>query len=273
MKNSLILFLLLILFPATSQLFAQTDYIVTITGDSISNVTITGYPVKPDLFPNVYNEKINKKYEDLHITYQTLSGKKETENFSDVKAFSVKNVRIIPWHARPLSYNEKGKIEFTKILEVPGKTKEQLYNSARSFLITTFKLTGDAISQALIEDKENGMLSIARVQDEINSNQPYNSPKFNSWITYSITIRVKDGKCKITVTDFTHHYEKGFIFNDKMIQKLESNIEDYVGKWRTDGGAIKGHLYKGYMQMFYCAEDKLIAGFEKSILQKTDDNW
>jgi hypothetical protein len=263
--------LMLICLLFTLTVSAQNDYIVMMNNDSIAGVTVTGYPTKPGISVNYYNERLNKKYMDMRILY-TLKGKSENEYYSEVKAFSMNGKRIIPWHARPLTFNADNKIEFSKVLEFPDKTKDQLYAAAKSFFISTYSLSGENIQKYLIEDKENGMLSLQRMVDAFTSEQPYDSPKFSSWITYDLVIRVKDKKCKITINNFSMHYEKGHIFDNKAIDRYDPPMETVAREWRQSNGTVHLHLYKGYLNMFYCAQDKLIQGIEDA-LNKKDDNW
>ena len=73
---------------------------------------------------------------------------------------------------------------------------------------------------------------------------------------YDFTVMVKDNKCKITATNFKYHYETGPIFNNKLVEKKDVKVEDFVNIWKSNNGSIKNHWYQGLMMMTYCAEDK-----------------
>jgi len=278
LKFSLSLLLFLITAPpAFSQNTrerVQNDYIIKTNNDSIGNITITSYPEKLGLIVNSYNKKLMPRYEDHRINYTNSKGKEEFEFYSDVKSFSSQGTKFRTWHSREIPYNE-GRIEFEKIIDMEGKTKDELYILVRSWMIGRFKLTADAIQRVLIENEAIGSLAINNISDGLISVTPPNSPTFSNWINFNLTIRVKDDKCKITLSNFIYHYEKGRIFNDKFKETNNINVENFVKDWRSEKGVIMSHWYQGLMMMFYCAEDKIIPDFEKSMIakEKDDDDW
>jgi hypothetical protein len=251
--------------------YSQGDYLVTTQGDSIVGIKILSYPAKGIINVNGYNTKLNIKYEDFHIAYKSSAGSEESKNYSDIKAFSSEGNRIVTWHARPVPYME-GRIEFNEIINAEGKTKDQLYGLARSYLIAKLSLTAEAIDKFLVENKENGMIVVNNVRDFVNTITPYDSPPFTNWIMYDITIRVKDNRSKITLSNFRCHYETGKIFDNKFVEAHDIKAEDMVNTWRDRNGSINSHLYQGMLMMFYCAEDLTIKEFEKS-LTTSEEEW
>ena len=261
--------LVLFLFTAITA-FSQNDYIIKTNSDSIGGITITSYPVAMTLTVNAYNKRLNVRYEDFQVNYTKPDGEKESEAYSNVRSVLINGIKYTTWHARKVPYTD-GRIEFNKIIEIPGKSKEQLYTLARSWLIGKMGLTADAIQKYMVEDKENGIMTINSVSDGLISMTPYDSPTFSYWINYDLTVKVKDNKCRISFANFRYHYETGKIFDNKFIEKNNIRIEDFANDWKSSGGAITSHWYQGLMMMFYCAEDKGILDFEKKLLIK--DDW
>jgi hypothetical protein len=254
----------------TVSTYAQDDYLVSISGDSITHITIVSFPAKGIMNVNGYNAKLFEKYEDLKIEYKTNSGEEISENYNRIKAFSVNGKRIVTWHVRDIHLNSEGKIEFNKIIEVQGKTRDQLYTIARSWLIGKLGLTSEAIDKYLVEDKENGTLTINNLLDGKNTITPYDSPPFSNWIMYSITVRVKDNRSKITLGNFSCHYETGKIFDNKFVQNNDVPGEYLLKNWKNKN-TINSHLYQGLLLMVYLAEDVTIKDYEARLLQNEED--
>ncbi len=271
MRTNGLCIVLLMLFSITfNNIFSQGDYFVRVNGDSVCNITITGYPAKGVINVNGYNSKLYEKYEDLNIVYKTSTGEESNEYYNRVKVFCINGKRITTWHARNIPLNAEGKIEFNKVIEIEGKTKEQLYTVARSWIISKLGLTADAIDKYLVEDREAGIITISNLIDGKNTITPYDSPPFSNWIMYTITIRVRDNRSKVTLGNFSCHFETGKIFDNKYVESNDVTAENVVNNWRVKS-AINSHLYQGLLLMFYLAEDVTMKEFEARLLQKEED--
>lgn len=271
MKNTtLFLFQILIFILICMDIHGQRDYLVRINGDSITNISITGYPEKGIIAVNGFNTRLNEKYEDFQIIYKTTKGDEVSEPYNTIKAFCTNGNRIVTWHARKLYLNAENKIEFNKVIEVPGKTKDQLYTIARSWLISKLGLTSDAIDKYLVEDKENGIITINNLIDGRQTITPYDAPEFSNWIMYTLTIKVKDNRSKITMGHFSCHYETAKIFNEKVVLTDDVSGEYLINNWR-EKNYISSHLYQGLLLMVYIAEDVTIKEFEARLLKQEED--
>lgn len=248
---------------------AQDDYIVTIEDKTISGIKITLIPQKLERYTvNVYNDNLMPKYEDLKITYTSPNSKKpQTIEYNQVKKYRASGNDYIPWHARKVPYVD-GKIIFDTIVEVPGKTKDELYAKARSALIMGMSLTADQIQKTLVEDRDGGSIMVRKLI--VGSGD---QGRFSSYIFFNLLIRVKDGKARMTVGDIVLHYAKGAIFNDAALYNYEVKSETFAEKWR-DGKTIKSHYYKGVLLMFFNIEDVLIKNFVNMYTgEQTSNDW
>lgn len=89
------------------------------------------------------------------------------------------------------------KICYSEVVEVPGVSKDELYNRAYTWFVKTYKSAKDVIQMA---DKESG---------KIIGKGWFTHPFSKIKTEHSVTIMVKDGRYKYIITDF--------IFNDKMV--------------------------------------------------------
>lgn len=93
------------------------------------------------------------------------------------------------------------KITYTEVVDVPGLKKEDLYNRAKAWYVTSTGTTKLALE---LEDKETGKL-LGKVNNPIKINNPPLNNKFEvGSIIYTITVIVKDDKYKYVFTDFVH---------------------------------------------------------------------
>ena len=72
---SCIVAIIAFLFVSNASL-AQNDYIITVEGETIKNITITSFPTAIERYVvNVYNENLMPKYEDLKVIYTKANSK------------------------------------------------------------------------------------------------------------------------------------------------------------------------------------------------------
>lgn len=106
---------------------------------------------------------------------------------------------------------KNGRICYSKVIEVPGVSKSELYDRAYAWFVSTYKSAKDVIQMA---DKESG---------KIIGKGWFTHPFSKLKVDHSVTITVKDGRYKYTITDF--------VFNDRMniggiMTTLNETMED-----------------------------------------------
>lgn len=159
--------------------------------------------------------------------------------------------------ALEMKYNlETGGGEFQKVIEVPGKSANELYNLALRWVTKTFK-NPESVLQAKLE---NEMLrGEGQQKDAVTISK---TPSVLAILKYEFKIEVKDSKVRI------------LIYNMKSISSSGSyNVETYIYKKdcseRTNSQATN---IKESITLFITG---LISSFEDSILEKekATDKW
>jgi hypothetical protein len=135
-----------------------------------------------------------------------------------------------------------GVVTYTNVIQVDGANKEELYSRAKKWFVTTFKSANDVIQ---LDDKENG-----EIVGKGNFNITYYAR--NPIINHTITISVKDGRFKYTITDL--------VYTD--IQGDKFAIENFPKSW-----AGKKKLYETVDREL----TQLISSIEKSMKSKADE--
>jgi len=96
---------------------------------------------------------------------------------------------------------ETKKITYTAVVDVPGMKKDDLYNRAKAWFVTSSGVTKLALE---LEDKETGKL-LGKVNNPIKVNNPPLNNKFEvGSVIYTVTVIAKDDKYKYIFTDFVH---------------------------------------------------------------------
>lgn len=94
---------------------------------------------------------------------------------------------------------ETNKITFTEIVNVDSATKNDLYLRAREWFA---KIYNDSKEVMQVDDKEAGKI-YGKAATSVNVTQMGTSYDFGS-VHYDITVIVKDGRYKYTLTNFYH---------------------------------------------------------------------
>lgn len=95
-------------------------------------------------------------------------------------------------------------IEFTEVVNIDSATKVQLFEQGRRWFAATF---GDSKSVLEISDKESGELTgkgNVKFYHTLNNTITDYESEYSGIITFQISILFKDGKYKVTITNFTH---------------------------------------------------------------------
>lgn len=104
----------------------------------------------------------------------------------------------------------------TKIIEVEGESKNQLYVKANNWVVETFK---DAKSVIQFTDKESGTITGKFYLGGTSIKNKFNSPTASL-----IKIIVKDNASKITIDPPSYTYYKGGRLDSQVKEKTEEEI-------------------------------------------------
>lgn len=95
---------------------------------------------------------------------------------------------------------ESTPISFSEVVKVDSVNKDELFNRARSWFNKSFRSSKDVLN---INDKETGALSGKGLM-QYYSKIFMGSEATRGVIRFTVTIQVKDGRYKYSITDFVH---------------------------------------------------------------------
>jgi hypothetical protein len=91
-------------------------------------------------------------------------------------------------------------LSYSKVIEIPNTPKNQLYNSVKQWLASTYKSLNNVTQ---LDDKDNGVF-IGKGTMTWRS-ETFSMQCSTGYIDYQIKVQVKDNKLKIELSDFQHH--------------------------------------------------------------------
>lgn len=98
--------------------------------------------------------------------------------------------------AEPLSYSE--------VIEVPGRTQTEIYGGIKQWVALNFR-SANAVTQ--MDNPEQSILIVKG-----NFEYEYGSffmSAYTGWVSFTLKFQAKDGRFKVTMTDFVHENKKG----------------------------------------------------------------
>lgn len=121
------------------------------------------------------------------------------------------------------SLNAQDKLNYTKVIQVDGVSKDELYTRAINWFTNSFRNANNVIQ---INDKQNGQIT-AKAHFVYNPNFFVGSGPVKGYIRYTLSIYVKDGRYKYEITDFVH--DPSLSPNSKSVGLITNDI-DYPGE-------------------------------------------
>jgi hypothetical protein len=124
-----------------------------------------------------------------------------------------------------------GRVIYTGVVQVPGRTAKQLYYSSKLWISNTFQ-SSRAVTD--LDDPENGRI-VCKIEQPVKVKHVFNSD-YNSHVKFTITLLFKDGRFKYSFTDFFHEGDSkdgtGGSLNN---EKPNSGLGDIValGNWNN----------------------------------------
>lgn len=180
-----------------------------------------------------------------------------------------------------LSLDKNNSLTYIQVIEAPGRTKEQLYNTLNYWFTATFN---DANSTIKLNDKAGGII-IAQASVENVSTHTGGSNKYNVSIRPIIRVDIKEGRCRVTYSIQAYNVHKfvgGGGFMTAMVGKVNVKEEDQI--WpldqtypfaEKDAFNAKKTSSKACI-MSYCYSqvclDKIEAAIKEGMVGE-DDNW
>ena len=171
-------------------------------------------------------------------------------------------------------------LTYDSVLVFEGKPKDKLYSLSKLFVVQAFKDSKEVIQ---LEDKENGVII-----GKGNFSHQFSNPRFNcnretgkGIVEFTLKIQVKDGKIKVTMTDFNHSPDRvtpygysysipnkvnlGMIYKDKSYSTDEDE-DNGIDKCKAD---IYKDILSQSFEIYKTMLEKLKVEFSKEI--KSED--
>ncbi len=128
-------------------------------------------------------------------------------------------------YKRELPLNDDNRIEFEEIIEIPNKTKTDLYLLSKTWIIENYNSANDVIQ---MDDKEAGKIISKGIYSYLQYGIDYK-------LHHILKIYTKDGKVKINLSSLYFHYS----FMDA---KAETPIRELIidGLYKKNGKVNMG---------------------------------
>lgn len=102
-------------------------------------------------------------------------------------------------------------IHYTKVVEVPGLSKSQIFDKARLYLIDAVRYV---VSSNQVQDKESGLIALNATTDcvyerRIWQSRPKDTFSMSYTFTYKLKIQIKDSRYKLEITDIIYVWKLG----------------------------------------------------------------
>ena len=183
--------------------------------------------------------------------------------------------------------------EYSEVIEVPGKTADQLYSSAREWFAITFKSATDVLK---MDDPVSGKLigkGSSHISESYVTDGLIKVPiKLDWYPSFTIGISIKDGKYKCDITEIiikSNVQGSGIAPIEKSFKELFDQKDNFKNgrdpEWFTKNVEGAGKLsknmiknsakvYESYYNMITKTEQEfsnLLASLQKKM--KETDNW
>jgi hypothetical protein len=125
-------------------------------------------------------------------------------------------------------------LTFSRVVSIENVSKNELYDRAKSWFAETYKSAKDVIQ---MDDKEAGKL-IGKGNFRYDSKVFSGSTQTTGWISYTITLQVKDNKYRYEITNFRHDgngdYDFGLITSSENCPyEMKSTFKNWRDKvWK-----------------------------------------
>lgn len=163
-------------------------------------------------------------------------------------------------------------LTFSKVIEIPNKTKDEIYDDIKEWLAMNFKPT---TLQIQLDDKTKGLIIFTGRIPYFYGRDNYDSK--DGYLDYKTTISIKDNKFRVEITDFEHFPDERKRLNLVGTKKLNNfgMITDSP-KYETQEMNIFGLDQKVWEDIKEKIADfctKFFQNIQSDILNKKKDNF
>lgn len=158
---------------------------------------------------------------------------------------------------------DNGLISFSEVVNVEGKTKNELYLNANEWIVHTFNSAKDVIQ---FNDKDAGKI-ICKTLTSISFGKGWNKVTLDP-IYFLVTIEVKDGRYKITASNFIHH---NVVVLAGIRAESDNPLEEYY-KLASPTEKVRQNNFKA-AELLSEKMHALIDDAEIAMTKVEDNNW
>lgn len=158
---------------------------------------------------------------------------------------------------------DNGLITYSEVVNVEGKTKTELYINANEWIVHTFNSAKDVIQ---FNDKEAGKI-ICKTLTSISFGKGWNKVILDP-IYFLVTIEVKDGRYKITASNFIHH-------NVVVLAEIRAESDNPLEQYYKKANPSEKEHQNG-IKTAQLLSEKMHSLFYNALLAMNkveDDNW
>lgn len=158
---------------------------------------------------------------------------------------------------------EDGVITYTEVIQVEGVSQGDLYLKANDWIVKTFNSPKDVIQ---FNDKEAGKI-ICKTITGVDIGKGLNRIQINP-IYYLISIETREGRYKITASDFIHVYNVGLLGSNV---ENQNNFEKYFLLKNPNKRELDANMKAA--QVVYDNIQALFDSAEIALTQSKNDDW
>lgn len=158
-----------------------------------------------------------------------------------------------------------GLITYSEVVPVHDVAKDELYTRARVWFAKTFKSANHVIQ---MEDKENGIL-IGKAAMKVYHKAMVTH--YHGLINYTVTIQVKDGRFKYSISDFNHTASGATATNEDY-----GPCEEMINTKHNTMGVSHQSIYNQYFKQIKLEMEGLSNDIKTSLAKPatdTSDDW
>lgn len=165
------------------------------------------------------------------------------------------------------SLNAQEALTYSKIIQIPGKTANELYIYSKKWFSTSFFNPKNVIQ---IDDTSLNMIIGNGTMDYSKGGLIYLS--YDGWFKYTIIIQVKDEKIRVQLTNIIHENKPGYASSSclGLIQNIEIQFTSGSGK-KYHNNVVDD--IKNKSLVYFNSLSKSIEEFINSPNSSANDNW
>ena len=171
--------------------------------------------------------------------------------------------------------------QYSEVIEIPGKTSTQLYNSTREWFALTFNSSNDVIQLADSIQKKIIGKGIKQIKWPIHAGGLIGNILLEANVYFSISTQFKDGRFKYEIesTDIKTISGSSYTYSDLQLMATEEGLKAYFDKmkirWSLSKKVLQQTLESNRLQIIECNNclTSLISDLSVALKKDNNTNW